>query len=57
VGFRQSLVQNNIPYISYDGDLIEPDIEKIKEIIIANPQIDSIFASTDFLAINALNIG
>ncbi|NLN50973.1 MAG: LacI family transcriptional regulator [Acholeplasmataceae bacterium] len=55
-GFRQSLVQNNIPYISYDGDLIEPDIEKIKEIIIANPQIDSIFASTDFLAINALNI-
>ena len=55
-GFRQTLIQHNIPYMSYDGDLINPDLEKIEQILKENPQIDSIFATTDFLAINALNI-
>ncbi|MFA5719548.1 MAG: LacI family DNA-binding transcriptional regulator [Acholeplasmataceae bacterium] len=55
-GFRQTLIQHNIPYIHFDGDLINPDLEKIEQIIKDNPQIDSIFATTDFLAINALNI-
>lgn len=55
-GFRQTLIQHNVPYISYDDDLISPNLAKIEKIIKDNPQIDSIFATTDFLAINALNI-
>lgn len=55
-GFRQTLIQHNVPYISYDDDLINPNLENIERIIKENPQIDSIFATTDFLAINALNI-
>lgn len=55
-GFRNVLIQNNIPYMYYDGDLIHPNLEKIKSIILENPQIDTIFATTDFLAITALNI-
>lgn len=56
LGFRQVLVQNNIPYISYDGDLIKPDVEQITRIIKEHPEIDAIFAATDFLAIHAQNI-
>lgn len=55
-GFRQVLVQNNIPYISYDGDLIHPNIEVITKIIQDHPEIDGIFATSDFLAIHAQNI-
>ena len=56
LGFRQVLVQNNIPYISYDGDLLNPDIDAITKIIKEHPEIDGIFATSDFLAIHALNI-
>ncbi len=56
LGFRQVLVQNNIPYISYDGDLLNPDIDAITKIIESHPEIDGIFATSDFLAIHAENI-
>ncbi len=56
LGFRQVLVQNNIPYISYDTDLLNPSIEVITQIIKDHPQIDGIFATSDFLAIHAQNI-
>ena len=56
LGFRQVLVQNNIPYVSYDTDLLNPNIEEIKKIIEAHPEIDGIFATSDFLAIHAQNI-
>ncbi|MDY0211048.1 MAG: LacI family DNA-binding transcriptional regulator [Acholeplasma sp.] len=56
LGFRQVLVQNNIPYISYDGDLLNPDIDAITKIIKEHPEIDGVFATSDFLAIHALNI-
>lgn len=56
LGFRQVLVQNNIPYISYDGDLINPDIDAITKIIEAHPEIDGVFATSDFLAIHAQTI-
>ncbi len=56
-GFKQVLVQNNIPFMVYeDVDLIQPDLETLEKILIENPHIDSIFTSTDFLAINVLNI-
>lgn len=56
LGFRQVLVQNNIPYISYDGDLINPDIDAITKIIQDHPEIDGVFATSDFLAIHAQTI-
>lgn len=56
LGFRQVLVQNNIPYISYDTDLLNPNIEVIKKTIEDHPEIDAIFATSDFLAIHAQNI-
>lgn len=56
LGFRQVLVQNNIPYISYDGDLLNPDVDAITKIIESHPEIDGIFATSDFLAIHAENI-
>ncbi|MDX9807827.1 MAG: LacI family DNA-binding transcriptional regulator [Acholeplasma sp.] len=56
LGFRQVLVQNNIPYISYDTDLLNPSIDVITKIIEDHPQIDAIFATSDFLAIHAQNI-
>lgn len=56
LGFRQVLVQNNIPYISYDTDLLNPSIDVITQIIKDHPQIDGIFATSDFLAIHAQNI-
>lgn len=56
LGFRQVLVQNNIPYISYDTDLLNPSIDVITKIIEDHPQIDAVFATSDFLAIHAQNI-
>lgn len=56
LGFRQVLVQNNIPYISYDTDLLNPSIDVITQIIQDHPEIDGIFATSDFLAIHAQNI-
>lgn len=56
LGFRQVLVQNNIPYISYDTDLLNPSIDVITQIIKDHPEIDGIFATSDFLAIHAQNI-
>ncbi|HKL61150.1 MAG TPA: LacI family DNA-binding transcriptional regulator [Acholeplasma sp.] len=56
LGFRQVLVQNNIPYIAYDGDMISPDIALIEKVIRDNPQIDAIFAQSDFLAIHSLHV-
>ena len=56
LGFRQVLVQNNIPYISYDTDLLVPNIEVITQIIKDHPEIDAVFATSDFLAIHAQNI-
>jgi len=56
LGFRQVLVQNNIPYISYDTDLLNPNIEVITQIIKDHPEIDAVFATSDFLAIHAQNI-
>ncbi|CCV66357.1 Transcription regulator, LacI family [Paracholeplasma brassicae] len=56
LGFRQVLVQNNIPYLSHDGDMINPDVSEIERIIKDNPQIDAIFAQSDFLAIHTLYI-
>ncbi len=56
LGFRQVLVQNNIPYISYDTDLLNPSIDVIKQIIQDHPEIDAVFATSDFLAIHAQNI-
>lgn len=56
LGFRQVLVQNNIPYISFDGDMIIPDVSEIERIIKENPQIDAVFAQSDFLAIHTLYI-
>lgn len=56
LGFRQVLVQNNIPYISYDTDLLKPSIDVITQIIKDHPEIDGIFATSDFLAIHAQNI-
>jgi DNA-binding LacI/PurR family transcriptional regulator len=56
LGFRQVLVQNNIPYISYDTDLLNPSIDVITQIIQDHPEIDAVFATSDFLAIHAQNI-
>jgi LacI family transcriptional regulator len=56
LGFRQVLVQNNIPYISYDTDLLNPSIDVITQIIKDHPEIDAVFATSDFLAIHAQNI-
>lgn len=56
LGFRQVLVQNNIPYISYDTDLLNPNIDVIRKTIEEHPEIDGIFATSDFLAIHAQNI-
>jgi DNA-binding LacI/PurR family transcriptional regulator len=56
LGFRQVLVQNNIPYISYDTDLLNPSIDVITQIIQDHPEIDGVFATSDFLAIHAQNI-
>lgn len=56
LGFRQVLVQNNIPYISYDTDLLNPSIDVITQIIKDHPEIDGIFTTSDFLAIHAQNI-
>lgn len=55
-GFRQVLVQNNIPFMSYEDDLINPDLYILEKILIENPHIDSIFATSDFLAMNALKV-
>lgn len=55
-GFRQTMIQHNVPIITHDDDLINPNLNSLKDILLENPQIDSIFATTDFLAINAMNI-
>lgn len=54
-GFRQVLIQNNIKYQTLDMDLIEPDENAIETFIKNNPTMDAVFASSDFLAIHALN--
>ena len=55
-GFRNILDQNDVKYMTFDDDLLNPDVKKLKNILLEHPTIDSIFATTDFLAINALKI-
>ncbi len=56
LGVNNILSKHNLMADIFDFDLIKPDVELIKQILINNPEIDGIFAYSDTLALVIMSV-
>lgn len=55
-GFSKIIKENNIEYLSSDGDFKSPDINQIEDFIKLHPDVDGIFCSSDIIAFYVISV-